>query len=184
MGHRLSKIYTRTGDNGTTGLGNGMRTEKDSSRIEAMGCVDELNSVLGIVLACDIPQTIRDCLTNIQHELFDIGGELSIPAHSAITKEHIKQLETTLDQLNANLPPLKEFVLPGGNDSAAHCHHARTVCRRAERRLLSLSRTESINKVSLIYLNRLSDLLFVSSRILARADGGKEVLWNHDRAKS
>lgn len=186
MGHRLSVIYTRTGDKGTTGLSDGSRTDKDSNRIEAIGCVDELNCILGIVLALDIPQTIQDCLTKIQHELFDLGGEISLPApeHSFITKEHIEQLETTLDRLNSNLPPLKEFILPGGNISAAHCHHARAVCRRAERRLLSLSRAENINKDLLIYLNRLSDLLFVSARILACVDGGKEVLWEHDRAKS
>ena len=183
MGHRLLKIYTRTGDEGTTGLGDGNRTEKDSSRIEAIGCVDELNSVLGIVLACDIPRAIRDCLTRIQHELFDIGGELSIPTLSTITNDQVKQLETTLDQLNSDLPTLKEFILPGGNIPAAHCHHARTICRRAERRLLTLSRAEDINKSSLIYLNRLSDLLFVSSRILACVNGGKEVLWKHDRTK-
>ena len=183
MGNRLSKIYTRTGDKGTTGLGDGSRIEKDSERMQAIGCVDELNSIIGVVLACEIPESIQKCLANIQHGLFDLGGELSIPAHVAINNEHIKYLEKKLDQLNADLPPLKEFILPGGTLAAAHCHHARTVCRRAERDLLSLSRSDEINPSSLMYLNRLSDFLFVAARTLARSNGGKEILWRHDRTK-
>lgn len=183
MGNRLSKIYTRTGDKGTTGLGDGSRIEKDSARMNTTGCVDELNSIIGIVLACEIPESVQKCLANIQHELFDLGGELSIPGHIAINNEHIKHLEEALDKLNADLPPLKEFILPGGILAAAHCHHARTVCRRAERDLLSLSRSDEINPSSLIYLNRLSDLLFVTARTLARSNGGKEILWQHNRTK-
>ncbi|MCK4950714.1 MAG: cob(I)yrinic acid a,c-diamide adenosyltransferase [Gammaproteobacteria bacterium] len=183
MGNRLSKIYTRTGDKGTTGLGDGSRIEKDNGRMEAIGCVDELNSIIGIVLACEIPESIQNCLAKIQHELFDLGGELSIPGHVAISDEHIKSLEENLDKLNSDLPPLKEFILPGGTLAAAHCHHARTVCRRAERDLLRLSRTDEANHLSLIYLNRLSDFLFVAARVLARSNGGKEVLWRHDRTR-
>lgn len=182
MGNRLSKIYTRTGDKGTTGLGDGSRTDKDSERIEAIGCIDELNSILGIVQTCKTPESIHNCLASVQHNLFDLGGELSIPSASTITKDNSAYLEKELDRLNVDLPPLKEFILPGGNLPAAHCHHARSVCRRAERRILSLSRKESINPASLVYLNRLSDLLFVIARVLARVDGGKEIFWQHHRS--
>ncbi|HXK56543.1 MAG: cob(I)yrinic acid a,c-diamide adenosyltransferase [Gammaproteobacteria bacterium] len=179
MGYRLSKIYTRTGDKGTTGLGDGRRVDKDSARIEAIGTVDELNSLIGVLIAQAIPQSIRDLLTGIQHRLFDLGGELSIPSMQVIKAESVDQLEAFLDQLNGDLPPLKEFVLPGGNPPAAHCHHARTVCRRAERRLTHLSRQqgEEVSANALKYLNRLSDLLFVVGRVLARENGGSEVLW-------
>ena len=183
MGNRLSKIYTRTGDKGTTGLGDGSRTDKDSARIEAIGCVDELNSILSIVQACKVPESIHNCLTNVQHSLFDLGGELSIPTTIIISEDNSKYLENELDELNASLPPLKEFILPGGNLPAAHCHHARAACRRAERRVLSLSRKENINPASLTYLNRLSDLLFVIARVLARKDGGEEILWKHERSR-
>ncbi|MDE2088551.1 MAG: cob(I)yrinic acid a,c-diamide adenosyltransferase [Gammaproteobacteria bacterium] len=177
MGHRLSKIYTRTGDKGTTGLGDGTRVAKDSPRVETYGTLDELNSVLGVVLAHELPETIRAALTRIQHELFDLGGELSIPGQRVIVPEHVQRLERELDAFNADLPPLKEFILPGGSPAAAACHLARAVCRRAERRVVSLARAETVNGEAIVYLNRLSDLLFVIARVLARAQGGTEVLW-------
>lgn len=181
MGNRLSKIYTRTGDKGDTGLGDGTRTPKDALRVEAFGCVDELNSHIGLLLAqTAVPENIRSALVEIQHELFDLGGELCIPGHQAIQDAHVERLEQALDALNADLPALQEFILPGGNIAAATAHIARTVCRRAERRVVSLARDEIVNAPALAYLNRLSDLLFVIARVLARADGG-EVLWKHER---
>lgn len=179
MGNRLSKIYTRTGDDGTTGLGDGSRVEKDSLRVETFGTVDELNCIVGLVLASELDRPVRDCLTRTQHELFDLGGELCMPGYTLIPEACVDQLEADLDHFNENLPPLKDFILPGGSESAARCHLARTVCRRAERLLVSLSKIEDINKISLRYLNRLSDLLFVVSRVLARANDGAEVLWIH-----
>lgn len=182
MGYRLSKIYTRTGDDGTTGLGNGSRTKKDSLRIDAIGEIDELNSQIGLLLAePDLPQPIRDCLTGVQHDLFDLGGELSIPGHSSMTDVQVTQLEKTLDQLNETLPPLKEFILPGGARAAALCHVARSVCRRAERRLVALARVELVAPVALKYANRLSDLLFVMCRALNRHAGQSDVLWQPGR---
>ena len=145
MGHRLSKIYTRTGDDGTTGLGNGARVKKTSPRVEAMGAVDELNSVIGVLLTHDVPEDIRAPLTDIQHELFDLGGEISIPGRSAITEAQIQRLETILDRLNDDLSPLKEFILPGGTQASAMCHLARAVCRRAERSTHALGEMEKIN---------------------------------------
>ena len=180
MGHRLSKIYTRTGDDGTTGLGNGQRTDKDSLRVEAYGTVDELNSVIGMVLTVDLDAEIRKTLDVVQHRLFDLGGELAVPGYNTLEARHVVQLEGQLDRLNEALPPLKEFILPGGGVAAAYCHLARTVCRRAERRVLSLSRVEDVNRDSQKYLNRLSDLLFVIARVLARGAGGQEVLWKRD----
>lgn len=177
MGHRLSKIYTRTGDDGTTGLGNGSRVNKTSPRVEAMGAVDELNSVIGVLLTHDLPEDIRAALTDIQHELFDLGGELSIPGRSAIAEQQVKRLETVLDKLNANLSPLKEFILPGGSEAAAVCHLARSVCRRAERRVIHLGEEEKINTAAIKYLNRLSDLLFVLARVLNVDAGRADVLW-------
>ncbi len=177
MGHRLSKIYTRTGDSGMTGLSDGQRVNKDSLRIEAIGTVDELNSHIGATLAHGMPNATRECLTKIQHDLFDLGGELSIPDQTLIKPDYIDQLECWLDDFNSELPPLKEFILPGGNAAAASCHIARAVCRRAERRVATLQREESINKHILSYLNRLSDLLFVIARLLARQNGGQEILW-------
>ncbi len=179
MGNRLSKIYTRTGDDGTTGLGDGSRVDKDSLRVETFGTVDELNSVIGLVLASGINDDVRDCLTRTQHELFDLGGELCMPGHSLIPEICIDQLETDLDFFNEDLPPLKDFILPGGSEPAARCHLARTVCRRAERLMVSLAKVEETNEISLRYLNRLSDLLFVLARVLARANGGSEILWVH-----
>ena len=181
MGHRLSKIYTRTGDKGTTGLGDGSRTDKDSLRVEAYGTVDELNSVIGLLASYKLPDVIARELIEIEHDLFDIGGELSIPGHSVVTDKQVEHIEQCLDRLNADLDPLKEFILPGGSAGAAVCHLARTVCRRAERRVVSLARKENLNAASQRYLNRLSDLLFVMARTLNHAGGGKDVLWQRDR---
>ena len=183
MGHRLSRIVTRTGDTGTTGLGDGSRVAKDSPRIEAIGAVDELNSTLGVILAETLPDAVRALLTDIQHDLFDLGGELSIPGHAAITAAHIERLEAAVEQYNAELPMLKEFVLPGGTRAAALVHVARTVCRRAERTLVVLAASEAPSASSRIYLNRLSDLLFVLARELNRAGRVPDVLWRKDRAR-
>jgi len=182
MGNRLSKIYTRTGDDGTTGLGDGTRVPKDHPRVEAYGTVDEANSAIGLVLACDgLPEHLAQCLTGVQHELFDLGGELCIPGHAMVTDAYVERLEGTLDTINADLPPLKDFVLPGGGRAAAATHLARAICRRAERRVWTLSSTEEVRPELLRYLNRLSDLLFVIARVLARQESGQEVLWQHDR---
>jgi len=177
MGHRLSKIYTRTGDRGTTGLGDGTRVDKDSPRIEAFGTVDELNSVIGLLLARELPEDVRDHLTGIQHDLFDLGGELSVPGRQAMTEERVGHLEEILDALNAPLPPLKQFILPGGSETAALCHLARTLCRRAERRVLALAKLEAVSEITMRYLNRLSDLLFVMARALNSRAGYADVLW-------
>ena len=185
MGNRLSKIYTRTGDDGTTGLGDGTRVPKDGERVEAYGTVDELNSSIGVLLAVPgLPPNVTSCLVEIQHELFDMGGELCIPGHTVIKAEHAARLETVLDGFNDTLPPLKEFILPGGGPAAAACHVSRTIARRAERRVLTLSRVESVSPEVVKYLNRLSDLLFVLARVLARHEQGTEVLWRHDRGKT
>ena len=183
MGNRLSKIYTKTGDDGTTGLGDGKRVAKDSARVAAYGTVDELNSAIGVVLAQEIPAPVRETLTQAQHDLFDLGGELCIPGMAMVDDADVERLETTLDGFNADLPALKDFILPGGGMAAACCHVARTVCRRAEREVVTLSRQESVRPEAIRYLNRLSDLLFVIARVLARAGGHGEVLWNHDRRK-
>ena len=184
MGNRLSKIYTRTGDDGSTGLGDGTRVPKDGARVEAYGTVDELNSVVGVLLAVPgLPPAVADCLTEVQHELFDLGGELCIPGHQMIRAEQVTRLEQALDGFNEALPPLREFILPGGGPAAAACHLARTVARRAERRAWALSRAEPVNPELLKYLNRLSDLLFVIARVLARHERGAEVLWKHQRGK-
>lgn len=184
MGNRLSKIYTRTGDDGSTGLGDGSRVPKDSLRVEAYGTVDEANSCIGLVLASDaVPDDIRTLLTSVQHQLFDLGGELCIPGHAAIDDADIDRLEQHLDHHNEDLPPLKDFILPGGGEAAARCHVARTVVRRAERMTVALSRHEDVRPQAIRYLNRLSDLLFVLSRVLARASGHGEVLWQHERRR-
>jgi len=179
MGNRLSKIYTRTGDKGTTGLGDGTRVDKDSLRVEAYGTVDELNSAVGWLLATELPDTVRECLTLVQHELFDLGGELCMPGTVLIPESYVTRLENELDAFNEDLPPLKDFILPGGSESASRCHMTRAIARRAERRVCSLARRETVNEATIRYLNRLSDLLFVISRVLARRDGGQEVLWVH-----
>jgi cob(I)alamin adenosyltransferase len=184
MGNRLSRIYTRTGDDGTTGLGDGSRVPKDSLRVEAFGTVDELNSAIGVLLATpDIPPGVRASLTEVQHELFDLGGELCIPGHRAIEAEHVARLEKSLDEFNDALPPLKEFILPGGGPAAAACHLARAIARRAERRMWTLAHSERVSAEVAKYLNRLSDLLFVLARVLARHERGAEVLWRHDRGR-
>ena len=183
MGNRLSKIYTRTGDDGTTGLGDGTRVAKDSARDNAYGTVDELNSAIGLVLADNVPDRIREVLTQAQHDLFDLGGELCIPGMAMIADADVARLEAMLDAFNDTLPPLKDFILPGGGLPAAHCHVARTVCRRAEREVVTLSRHETVRPEAIRYLNRLSDLLFVLARVLARSSGHGEVLWQHERRK-
>ncbi len=179
MGNRLSRIYTRTGDKGSTGLGDGTRVDKDTLRVEAFGTVDELNSSVGLLLSAEPIEAIANCLVRIQHELFDLGGELCMPGTTLIPDSYVDQLESDLDGFNEALPPLKDFILPGGSEAASRCHLARTICRRAERILVSLGREEKTNEVSLRYLNRLSDLLFVMARVLARSDGGSEILWVH-----
>jgi len=185
MGNRLSKIYTRTGDKGSTGLGDGSRVDKDSLRVEAYGTTDELNSVIGMVLSEGVAtEPLKHWLLEIQHDLFDLGAELCVPGHTVLTEAFVERLETQIDAMNAELPYLKEFILPGGNRAATSCHLARTICRRAERRVLTLSKTETINEWGLKYLNRLSDFLFVAARVLARADGGEEVMWNRKRFES
>ena len=183
MGNRLSKIYTRTGDDGTTGLGDGSRVAKDSIRVEAFGTVDEANSAIGAVLAMSaVTDQLHASLIEVQHDLFELGGELCIPGHSAITAEMIARLESELDEMNKDLPALKEFILPGGGPAAAACHIARTIVRRAERRVTTLAGVETVRPEATQYLNRLSDFLFVAARVLARAESGQEVLWSRDRS--
>ena len=181
MGNRLSKIYTRTGDDGTTGLGDGTRVAKDSARVNAYGTVDEANSTIGLLLAAELPDGVRELLTRIQHQLFDLGGELCIPGHAAVFDADVDALEARLDHYNDDLPTLKDFILPGGGEAAARCHIARTVVRRAERDAVTLSRHDAVRPQAIRYLNRLSDLLFVLARVLARSSGHGEVLWDHDR---
>ena len=183
MGNRLSKIYTRTGDAGTTGLGDGSRVAKDSLRIHALGEVDELNCVIGLLLCEDLPPATREALTGIQHDLFDLGGELCIPGFNNVTEAQVKRLENLLDGYNADLPPLKDFILPGGAKSAAVAHLARTVCRRAERAVVSLAAAEAVSDLVRQYLNRLSDLMFVLGRVLNRHAGGADVLWQQGKNK-
>src|SRR5579871_106512 len=184
MGNRLSKIYTRTGDDGSTGLGDGSRVAKDSPRVEAYGTVDELNSCIGMVLASDgVSEAVRETLVQVQHELFDLGGELCIPGMAMIDDADIDRLEHALDGFNDPLPPLKDFILPGGGMAASCCHLARTVCRRAEREVIALARLEEVRPQAQRYLNRLSDLLFVLGRVLAREAGHGEVLWQHERRR-
>jgi cob(I)alamin adenosyltransferase len=182
MGNRLSKIITRTGDTGTTGLGDGTRLPKDSPRIEAIGTVDELNTAIGLLRATPmLTESISRTLLRIQHDLFDLGGELAVPGYSAVTDAHVGLLEAEVETFNEMLPPLKEFVLPGGGEAAARCHLARAIARRAERRCWTLAKDESVSSFALIYLNRLSDLLFVLARVLARQENGMEILWDRKR---
>jgi cob(I)alamin adenosyltransferase len=178
---RLTRIYTRSGDDGSTGLAGGGRVLKDSARIEIIGDVDELNSLLGVVRALLPPDDpLGGILDALQQHLFDLGGELAMPGQTLLRDARVERVEAWIDELNATLPPLEDFILPGGSLSAAHCHQARAVCRRAERALLRLSRVETVNSVALKYLNRLSDLLFVMARTLARRDGGREILWRKE----
>ena len=181
MGNRLSRIYTRTGDDGTTGLGDGSRVPKDSARVEAYGTVDELNSAIGLVLSFCTEDDVRVCLTRVQNELFNLGGELCMPELTLINPEDVERLEADLDRFNASLPPLQDFILPGGSPDTAHCHLARTICRRAERRTVSLAGKTDISADLVNYLNRLSDLLFVVARVLGRARQDREQLWEHER---
>jgi cob(I)alamin adenosyltransferase len=187
MGHRLSRIYTKTGDDGTTGLGDGTRVAKDSARVAAYGTGDEANSAIGLLLATALPgeqgADIAALLTTIQHQLFDLGGELCIPGHAAIQDADVAALEAQLDHYNDPLPPLKDFILPGGGEAAARCHLARTIVRRAERETVTLSHHDSVRPEAIRYLNRLSDLLFVLARVLARDSGHGEVLWKHERRR-
>ncbi len=183
MGNRLSKIYTKTGDDGSTGLGDGSRVSKDSARVTAYGTVDEANSAIGVLLACDMPDDIRALLTTVQHQMFDLGGELCIPGHAAIDDADIERLEQQLDHYNDPLPALKDFILPAGGEASARCHLARTIVRRAERESVTLSHHDAVRPQAIRYLNRLSDLLFVLARVLARHSGHGEVLWNHEQRK-
>ena len=181
MGHRLSKIATRTGDGGETGLGDGSRVPKDSLRIRALGDIDELNSLLGVLLAEDLPDTARSVLLAVQHDLFDLGGEMSIPGYRIVGEDHVARVESATETFNRDLKPLKEFILPGGTRAASLAHLARTVCRRAERSVVAVARDEDVNDSARIYLNRLSDFLFVLARALNVAAGGGDVLWKRDR---
>lgn len=185
MGNRLSKIYTKTGDDGSTGLADGSRVTKDADIVMAMGDVDELNSSIGLILTQAISdQTIHDCLMKIQNLLFDIGGELAAPHYIALTEQHVTLLETAIDQQNQFLPPLKEFILPNGNLATCYCHLARSVCRRAERQLVHLQKTRKLNANSLRFVNRLSDFLFVTARTFAKQGAEVEHSWEHERAKT
>jgi cob(I)alamin adenosyltransferase len=182
MGHRLSKIYTRTGDKGTTGLSNGSRVAKDSLRVHAMGDIDELNCTIGLILICELNNETKNILIDIQHKLFNIGGELSLPGHTLIDENHVTWLETQLDKLNKDIEPLKDFILPGGSQASAFCHLARSVCRRAERSLIALknerSSNESLSTPLVKYINRLSDFLFVLARYINKQECQPDVLWN------
>lgn len=181
MGNRLSKIYTRTGDNGITGLSNGSRVKKSDARIVVIGDIDELNSAIGVVLALEPDQANRDTLIRIQQQLFNAGGELSQPGHLLIKESHVVWLENQLDAVNRGLAPLRDFVLPGGTSSAAYCHLARAICRRAERSLIALNETEAVSPVLLQYINRLSDFLFVLARDINRTDDQADMLWNPEQ---
>jgi cob(I)alamin adenosyltransferase len=183
MGNRLSQIATRTGDDGTTGLGDGSRTGKDSLRIAALGDVDELNSVVGLLLTEPMPDDVREALVGIQHDLFDLGGELCIPGYENVAESQVARLDELLAHYNATLPRLQEFILPGGTRCAALAHVGRTVARRAERAIVALGASEEVRPVCRQYVNRLSDLLFVLARVLNRADGGSDVLWQQGRGK-
>jgi len=181
MGKRLSKIATRTGDDGSTGLGDGSRTRKDSLRIAAIGDVDELNSQLGLLLTENLPEPVGAAMLHVQHDLFDLGGELCIPGYTLLKPAQVAQLDDWLAHYNADLPRLAEFILPGGSRAAAQAHVCRAVCRRAERSLVALGAAEALNEAPRQYLNRLSDLLFVLARVLNRAGGGSDVMWQRAR---
>ena len=181
MGKRLSKIYTRTGDEGMTGLGDGTRVSKTSPRVDAMGGVDELNSLIGLMMTEDLPEEIRQFLTVVQHTLFDLGGELSLPGHSLVSPERVTAVENMLDDLNASLAPLEEFILPGGTRTAALCHVARSTCRRVERALFAVDDGHAVSNTLHQYVNRLSDLLFVMARSLNQSAGEPDILWQHKK---
>ncbi len=183
MANRLSKIATRKGDDGSTGLGDGSRTAKDSVRIHTLGEVDELNSFVGLLLCEEMPADLREELVSIQHDLFDLGGELCIPGYQLITEAHVARIDALLEKYNSTLPPLKDFILPAGSRAASVAHLCRTVCRRAERSIVALGKSETINEHPRQYVNRLSDLMFVLSRVLNRFAGGSDVLWQHERKR-
>lgn len=183
MGNRLTRITTRTGDKGATGLGDGSRVDKDHPRIEAIGDIDELNSVLGLLLSHQLPKDIHHSLSEIQQTLFDIGGELCLPGKSDFPSEPVAHLEKQIEMYNATLTPLREFILPGSTEASARCHLARAVCRRAERHIVALAHAEPINENILAYVNRLSDLLFVISRVLTRLGNGREIYWRSPRTR-
>src|SRR5262249_25256926 len=180
-GHRLSKIVTRTGDGGDTGLGDGSRVRKDSPRVAALGEIDELNSAIGVLLAEPVPEKVRASLESVQHDLFDLGGDVSIPGRATMTQAQVGRLESLVDEMNAALPRLKEFILPGGTRAASLAHLSRAVCRRAERSLVALSASEPVADEARIYLNRLSDYLFVLGRVLNREGGRGDVLWQQGK---
>ena len=181
MANRLSKIVTRTGDDGSTGLSSGERIAKDQPRVAAMGDVDELNSNIGLLLTETMPDAVREALVGIQHDLFDLGGELSLPGHTLVSEAHLARIDELIERFNTDLPPLREFILPGGSRAAALAHVSRTVCRRAERTLVSLQQIEELQALPAQYLNRLSDLLFVLARVLNRSGGGSDVHWQQGR---
>jgi cob(I)alamin adenosyltransferase len=183
MAHRLSKITTRTGDAGDTGLGDGSRVSKDHPRVCALGELDELNSAIGLLLAEELPAEVSELLREVQHDLFDLGGELSIPGHALLAGTQVARLDAAIDAWNAELPPLKEFILPGGTRAAALAHLARTVCRRAERSVVALGERDKVSDAARQYLNRLSDLLFIAGRRLNRHAGRNDVQWRHERKK-
>ena len=184
MGNRLTQIATRTGDEGTTGLGNNQRVSKNSLRVHAMGDVDELNSHIGLLLCEQMPEDVRHLLVEVQHQLFNLGGELSIPGFELLKAEAVLVLDEALEKYNAQLPKLEEFILPAGNRAAAQAHICRTVARRAERATVALGNEEALNDAPRQYLNRISDLMFVLSRVLNRMDGGTDVYWKSERMKS
>jgi len=184
VGYRLSKIYTRKGDNGTTGMADGSRVSKDSLLMHAIGEVDELNSMLGLVVnKCQLEE-LKENLITIQHDLFNLGGELAMPGYDKINHSRIEWLESTLDQMNEKLTPLKEFILPGGAEDAGFCHMARAMCRRVERSMVSLNKEQAVKIEVIAYINRLSDWLFVASRVLNKAQGEAEIYWQSDRIKA
>lgn len=184
MANRLTKIVTRTGDDGTTGLADGSRLAKSDARIETLGAVDELNSAIGLLLTEEMPAALRECLDGVQHDLFDLGGELSIPGHAIMSEAHCRRIDDAIDAFNAELPPLKEFILPGGTRAAALAHVARTACRRAERTLVALAAAAAVPAPMLQYLNRLSDLLFVLARALNRYAGRNDVSWQQGKNRA
>jgi cob(I)alamin adenosyltransferase len=183
MGKRLTQIATRTGDAGTTGLGNNQRVSKNSLRVHAMGDVDELNSHIGVLLCENMPADVCELLVEIQHQLFNLGGELSIPGFELLKPEAVSALDQALEHYNAQLPKLQEFILPAGTRAASQAHVCRTVARRAERQVVALGNEEAINDAPRQYLNRLSDLMFVLARVLNRMDGGDDVYWKSERMK-
>ncbi|MBI3716934.1 MAG: cob(I)yrinic acid a,c-diamide adenosyltransferase [Betaproteobacteria bacterium] len=182
MGNRLSKITTRTGDDGSTGLGDGSRIRKSAARVAVLGELDEVNCHLGLLRTETLPQAIGDALARVQNQLFDLGGEISIPGHRMIHAEHVQELDAAIEHWNRDLPSLKEFILPGGTRAAALAHVARAAARRAERAMVTMADTEDVSPLGLQYLNRLSDFLFILARQLNRAGGSTDVIWTREPA--